>query len=90
MSLFFTDPPRTPVVLDPAVVAAMDAIDTNPADWLFIGFEDLTTAEGSDFDYNDLVFAFHNVAAPPSVPVDDLRSRLGRTRKHDLPGCPRH
>jgi len=21
---------------------------------------------------------------------DDLRSRLGRTRKHDLPGCPRH
>jgi hypothetical protein len=66
--LFFTDPPRTPVVLNPAVVTAMDMIDTNPANWLLIGFEDLTAAEGSDFDYNDLVFAFHNVTAPPPPP----------------------
>jgi hypothetical protein len=60
-SLFFRDPPRMPVVLASAVPAAMIAIDPKPADWLLIGFEDLTAAEGSDFDYNDLVFAFHNV-----------------------------
>lgn len=76
MSLFFSDPPRTPVVLDPAVVSEMNAIDPNSADWLFIGFEDLTTAETSDFDYNDLVYAFHNVDAP-SVPEPASLALLG-------------
>lgn len=70
--LFFTDAPRVPVVLDSSVVSAMDAIDTNPADWLFIGFEDAT-----DFDYNDLIFAFHNVSAPPSVPEPASLALLG-------------
>jgi PEP-CTERM motif len=72
--LFFTDPPRTAVVLAPAVVTAMNAIDTNPADWLLIGFEDLTVAEASDFDYNDLVFAFHNVTSVPPPPVPEPAS----------------
>lgn len=77
-SLFFNgDSPRTPVVLDPAVVTAMNGIDANSADWLFIGFEDLTTSEGGDFDYNDLIFAFHNVAAPPSVPEPATFALLG-------------
>ncbi|HEY6431866.1 MAG TPA: PEP-CTERM sorting domain-containing protein [Acetobacteraceae bacterium] len=76
--LFFNgDSPRTPVVLDPSVPAAMNAIDTNPADWLFIGFEDLTSDQGGDFDYNDLIFAFHNVKAPPSVPEPASLALLG-------------
>lgn len=76
--LFFNgDNPRGPVVLDPSVPAAMSAIDPNPADWLFIGFEDLTSEQGGDFDYNDLIFAFHNVKAPPSVPEPASLALLG-------------
>lgn len=65
--LFFDDgSPRKPAVLSAAVVTAMNAIDDNSADWLFIGFEDRLVNQGGDFDYNDLIFAFHNVKAPPT------------------------
>jgi hypothetical protein len=63
--LFFDDSsPRKPVSLDAGVVTQMNAIDPNSADWLFIGFED-RLGSASDFDYNDLIFAFHNVISPP-------------------------
>ncbi len=66
--LFFDDssPTRKPVVLTTAVINAMNGIDNNSADWLFIGFEDRLVSQGGDFDYNDLIFAFHNVKAPPT------------------------
>ncbi|HEY1258605.1 MAG TPA: PEP-CTERM sorting domain-containing protein [Stellaceae bacterium] len=65
-SLFFDDQsPRQPVSLSAAVINAMNAIDPNSSDWLFIGFEDRLASQGSDFDYNDLIFAFHNVLSPP-------------------------
>lgn len=73
-NLFFTDPPRVPVALSAAVVTAMNAIDSNSADWLFIGFEDEDVAENSDFDYNDLIFAFHDVAAPPPTATPEPAS----------------
>lgn len=77
MSLFLSDPPRNPVVLDPAVSAAMNAIDPNSADWLFVGFEDLTKAENSDFDYNDMVFAFNNDPVSASIPEPASLALLG-------------
>lgn len=58
--------PRKPAVLSAAVVSAMNAIDDNSSDWLFIGFEDRLASQGGDFDYNDLIFAFHNVTPPPT------------------------
>ncbi len=75
--LFFTDPPRVPVTLNLAVVLAMRAIDPNPADWLLIGFEDELIDEHSDEDYNDLVFAFHNVIPPTTVPEPASLALLG-------------
>ncbi len=46
----------------PAAVAT--AIDALPAGTpvVLVGWEDLTGAQGSDFDYNDLIFAFTNLA----------------------------
>lgn len=33
----------------------------------YVGWEDHTGAQGSDFDYNDLIFAFANTVSRPSV-----------------------
>jgi hypothetical protein len=45
------------------------------AAWTFVGVEDRTTV-GTD-DWNDLVYAFHNVAPPPSVPEPMTLSLFG-------------
>jgi hypothetical protein len=45
------------------------------AAWTFVGVEDLQVV-GTD-DWNDLVYAFHNVAAPPSVPEPMTLSLFG-------------
>ena len=46
------------------------------ADWTFVGMEDLLGSQGSDFDFNDLVFGFLGIA-PPSVPEPTTLSLLG-------------
>lgn len=45
----------------------------------FVGFEDRNMAEGSDWDYNDLIFAFSNTAPNnnPGVPEPLTLSLLG-------------
>ena len=57
------------MVLGAAAVAAINAIDPNSSHWLLIGFEDeLNNIPGfpqTDEDFNDLIFAFHNVAVVP-------------------------
>jgi hypothetical protein len=47
------------------------------ADWTFVGMEDLLASQGSDFDYNDLIFGFMGIAPPPSVPEPMTLSLLG-------------
>ena len=48
------------------------------ADWTFVGMEDLLANQGSDFDYNDLIFGFMGIAPPPpSVPEPMTLSLLG-------------
>jgi hypothetical protein len=47
----------------------------------YVGFEDLTTAEGSDWDYNDLEFLVTGTEAPPTIgshssPTPDASSTL--------------
>jgi hypothetical protein len=60
---------RPNVLLSAAVVDAMNAIDSNSAHWLLVGFEDeLNKVPGfpqTDEDFNDLIFAFHNDAPGP-------------------------
>jgi PEP-CTERM motif-containing protein len=60
---------RPDVVLDPATVATMNMIDNNSSHWLLVGFEDeLNMIPGfpqTDEDFNDLIFAFHDVGVMP-------------------------
>src|SRR5579859_3412077 len=42
----------------------------------FVGWEDRTGTQGSDFDYNDLIFAFTNLA-PPTVPEPTTLAVIG-------------
>jgi PEP-CTERM motif len=42
----------------------------------FVGWEDLTAAQGSDFDYNDLIFAFTNLT-PVTTPEPASSALLG-------------
>jgi hypothetical protein len=42
----------------------------------FVGWEDLTAAQGSDFDYNDLIFAFSNLT-PVATPEPASLTLLG-------------
>lgn len=42
-----------------------------------VGWEDLTGPQGSDFDYNDLIFIFSNLAATPAVPEPTTLALLG-------------
>ncbi len=51
----------------PAAAAAAIAALPAGTSVVFMGWEDLTAGQGSDFDYNDLIFAFSNLA-PPAVP----------------------
>ena len=87
----FCDDPGTPVggcapagrpqvVLSAAVVSAMNAIDNNSANWLLVGFEDrlnnIPNFPQTDEDFNDLIFAFHNVL-PISTPEPASLALLG-------------
>ena len=52
--------------MDPTVAADIAALAPGTT-VTYVAWEDLTAGQGSDFDYNDLVFAFTNVA-PTTVP----------------------
>ncbi len=64
---------RPEVVLNDAVVAAMNGIDNNSSHWLLVGFEDeLNGIPGfsqTDEDFNDLIFAFHSVTSAVPEPA---------------------
>jgi PEP-CTERM motif len=76
---FQTDPPRS--YLTAADLGAAFGVMTGIApigDWTFAGMEDLLANQGSDFDYNDLIFGFFGIAPPPpSVPEPMTLSLLG-------------
>jgi hypothetical protein len=60
----------------PAAAAAAIAALPAGAAVTFVGWEDRTGAQGSDFDYNDLIFAFSNLTATP-VPEPASLALLG-------------
>jgi PEP-CTERM motif len=62
--------------LDPAVAAAIDALPAGTP-VVLVGWEDLTAAQNSDFDYNDLIFAFTNLNSPTSTPEPATLGLLG-------------
>jgi len=43
----------------------------------YLAWEDLTAGQGSDFDYNDLIFAFTNTASTTSLPEPLTLSLMG-------------
>jgi hypothetical protein len=66
---FQTAPPRR--YLTAADLGAAYGVMTGIApigDWTFVGLEDLLVGQGSDFDYNDLIFGFLGIDPPSSVP----------------------
>lgn len=62
--------------LDPAVVAAIDALPAGTP-IVLVSWEDLTAGQGSDFDYNDLIFAFTNLASTTPMPEPATLGLLG-------------
>ncbi len=75
---FQTDPPRS--YLTAADLGASFGVMTAIApigDWTFAGMEDLLANQGSDFDYNDLIFGFLGIAPSPPVPEPATLSLLG-------------
>ena len=51
----------------PAVTSVLSS-ETSQTPLMYVGFEDLLSTQGSDFDYNDLVLAVSNVDPPTDVP----------------------
>lgn len=52
-----------------------DFITNNPGvDVTFVGWEDRTLGESSDFDYNDLIFAFTNTTTDDTTPTPEPAS----------------
>jgi PEP-CTERM motif len=75
---FESDPPRA--YLTQADLGAAYGVMTGIApigDWTFAGMEDLLASQGSDFDYNDLIFGFLGIADTPAVPEPMTLSLLG-------------
>ena len=75
---FQSDPPRA--YLTQADLGGAYGVMTGIApigDWTFAGMEDLLSSQGSDFDYNDLIFGFLGIADPPAVPEPMTLSLLG-------------
>jgi hypothetical protein len=75
---FQTDPP-TRTYLTAADLGAADGVMTGIApigEWTFVGMEDLLANQGSDFDFNDLIFGFMGIAPDP-VPEPMTLSLLG-------------
>jgi hypothetical protein len=72
---------RRPVTLSASVVTAMNKIDNNSSDWLLVGFEDrLNRVPGfpqTDLDFNDLIFALHNVGPVIHTPEPVSFALLG-------------
>jgi hypothetical protein len=64
--------------LAPAVATSINNLLTaNPNEvFTIVGWEDLTGPQGSDFDYNDLIFIFSAVT-PPAVPEPATLAILG-------------
>jgi hypothetical protein len=60
----------------PAGAAAYEAAHPTLS-WIYVGWEDRTVAEGSDFDYNDLIFAFSNLIIVRNVPEPITLSLVG-------------
>jgi len=60
----------------PAGAAAYEAAHPTLS-WIYVGWEDRTVAEGSDFDYNDLIFAFSNLIIVRNVPEPITLSLMG-------------
>jgi len=60
----------------PAGAAAYEAAHPELS-WIYVGWEDRTTAELSDFDYNDLIFAFSNLIIVRNVPEPITLSLMG-------------
>jgi hypothetical protein len=52
----------------PGAQSALDALTAAGKSITFVGWEDLSAAQGSDFDYNDLIFAFANTRITTNVP----------------------
>jgi hypothetical protein len=63
----------------PAMSSELEALLAGYSNVTFVGFEDRNMAEGSDWDYNDLIFAFSNTAPSenPGVPEPLTLSLLG-------------
>jgi len=61
--------------LPPAAAAVISALPSGTS-VVYVGWEDLTVAGGSDWDYNDLIFAFTNLRTP-SVPEPASLTLLG-------------
>lgn len=60
----------------PAGAAAYEAAHPTLS-WIYVGWEDRTVKEGSDFDYNDLIFAFSNLIVVRNVPEPITLSLMG-------------
>ena len=60
--------------LDPAAAAALAGLSGSIT---FVGWEDKTLGQGSDFDYNDLIFAFANTRTTTTVPEPLTLSLFG-------------
>jgi hypothetical protein len=57
--------------------AASAALGSLSGSITFVGWEDLTLGQGSDFDYNDLIFAFANTSTTTVVPEPLTLSLFG-------------
>jgi len=60
----------------PAGAAAAIAALPPGTSVVYVGWEDLMDGQGSDWDYNDLIFAFTNLRTP-SVPEPASLTLLG-------------
>jgi hypothetical protein len=64
-----------------ALPSAADTVITNLINGgmsvTFVGWEDLTAGQGSDFDYNDLIFAFANTTTQRQLPEPFTLSLMG-------------
>ena len=60
-----------------ALSAAASAALAGLANITFVGWEDKNLAQGSDFDYNDLIFAFANTRLTTQIPEPLTLSLFG-------------
>jgi hypothetical protein len=64
--------------LSAPVVAAINGLAGPGVNFTIVGWEDLTAPQASDWDYNDLIFVFSNLASTPvNVPEPTTLALLG-------------